>query len=598
MYLYIYIYVYMYIYLYIYICIYIYIYMHTDIYVYVVSFVFLWLPFSLWMFHKCPEFLRSVTTASASARCSSFTFGRPLLKQRASQASSFPGQGGRREEIEDDRSQPIAQEQVANLTVPLRSSGFEENPPLHPLVRHHFLPQKWPWWSPLQNRCGSHFSPKNCVGFLLLDLYLPQPPPPPRPHTQLDHTLSFTHIFVTQHLSHTHTTLSHTIFHTHLCHTPSLSHTICVTHLCHTIFNTSLSYHLSHTIFHTQLDHTPSFTYNWRGTWRHGLAFRVARVAGVALGDIDLRFAWQSWHLWDWAGRAWRPRRLWRLWRRGRFGPVFCVVGVALGDMGPWFCVASVALMGLGSGRSVHVLATVPFVHTPQSMTHRLSKLPQQHTASATYTHTHVCSKSSHSLTHTHTLLHTPSFIAHLLSRTTFTYNSLTVRSYTISFVKPPFPARCIFCFNFDINFFYIFFHAQHCHTPSFTHTHLCHTPSFTHNFSTHNSSHTTFALIDHPPPPLSILPSPSRWHLVFLLIGRSWLVGLSGPLIGGAVAIDTENLSVELEMLRVRWPGWKRPHQLCSFLWANQIYIETSNFNTSYMWLQWVLWYLWWDMF
>ena len=32
-----------------------------------------------------------------------------------------------------------------------------------------------------------------------------------------------------------------------------------------------------------------------RGTWRHVPSFHVA---GVALGDIYLRFAWQAWHLW------------------------------------------------------------------------------------------------------------------------------------------------------------------------------------------------------------------------------------------------------------------------------------------------------------
>ena len=89
-------------------------------------------------------------------------------------------------------------------------------------------------------------------------------------HTIFD-TPSFTHHFVTHHLSHTtlsltilhtpsfthhlsHTTLSHTIFdtifHTPLCHTPSLTH-----HLSHTVTD-----HLSHTIFHIPLCHTPSFT--------------------------------------------------------------------------------------------------------------------------------------------------------------------------------------------------------------------------------------------------------------------------------------------------------------------------------------------------
>jgi len=38
----------------------------------------------------------------------------------------------------------------------------------------------------------------------------------------------------------------------------------------------------------------------WQGaTWRHS---PLLRVAGVALGDIYLRFAWQAWHLQHWAG--------------------------------------------------------------------------------------------------------------------------------------------------------------------------------------------------------------------------------------------------------------------------------------------------------
>jgi len=52
-------------------------------------------------------------------------------------------------------------------------------------------------------------------------------------------------------------------------------------------------------------------------------------VAGVALGHIHLRFAWQAWHLWHWAGSG------------GALGPVLvagdaaalCVASVALGDI-------------------------------------------------------------------------------------------------------------------------------------------------------------------------------------------------------------------------------------------------------------------------
>jgi len=72
-------------------------------------------------------------------------------------------------------------------------------------------------------------------------------------------------------------------------------------------------------------------------------------VAGVALGDIYLRFTRQAWHLWHWAGSG------------GALGlgvvagdaAALCVAGVALGDMClrfPWqawtwrhlpvFCVA------------------------------------------------------------------------------------------------------------------------------------------------------------------------------------------------------------------------------------------------------------------
>ena len=74
-------------------------------------------------------------------------------------------------------------------------------------------------------------------------------------HTHhLSHTLSFTHNFVTHSLSHT--TFTHTIFHTH-----SLSHTT----LSHTLFHTQLSHtpSFTHTLFHTQLCHTLSSTHNF-----------------------------------------------------------------------------------------------------------------------------------------------------------------------------------------------------------------------------------------------------------------------------------------------------------------------------------------------
>ena len=75
-----------------------------------------------------------------------------------------------------------------------------------------------------------------------------------------------------------------------LRHAPFHSHAT----LSHTIFH--------HTIFHTQ-PCTPSFTHHLCGTctpslrqaWH--LSTAVLCVAGVAMGDIHLRFAWQAWHL-------------------------------------------------------------------------------------------------------------------------------------------------------------------------------------------------------------------------------------------------------------------------------------------------------------
>ena len=144
----------------------------------------------------------------------------------------------------------------------------------------------------------------------------------------LCHTPSFTDNFVTHHLSPTifdTPTLSPTLFH---IHTPSLSH-----HLCHT---PSLSHHLSHTTSSHTIFVTPSFTHNFviytithrRGTCRHPPSFRVA---GVALGDIHHRFAWQACHLWHWAPCTFVSHGKRGTWRHP---PSFCVAGVALMALG------------------------------------------------------------------------------------------------------------------------------------------------------------------------------------------------------------------------------------------------------------------------
>ena len=115
-----------------------------------------------------------------------------------------------------------------------------------------------------------HFFPHLCVGFFFLILY-PAPGPDRRAHSVTHHFVthpSFTHNFVTHHLS-------------PLCHTLSFTHNL--SPLCHTL---SFTHHLSHTLSHT-ISHPLS----------HDIATHHLCMAGVALGDIDVPFAWQAWHL-------------------------------------------------------------------------------------------------------------------------------------------------------------------------------------------------------------------------------------------------------------------------------------------------------------
>ena len=464
-------------------------------------------------------------------------------------------------------------------------------------------------------------------------------------HTPLCHTPSFPHHFVTHHLWHTifptplchppslthhlsHTTLSPTIFHRPLCHPPSLRHHVFTT-LSHTIFHTplchtpSFTHHLWHTIFHTpsfcvagvalgdihlrftwQAWHLETFTFvrGRRGTWRHVPSFCVAGVAlralgsiwwracarylvagdaaalcvaGVALGDIHLRFTWQAWHLatstfvffaaaaalralgsiW-W--RAWA--RFSRRWRRGtlrgRRGtwwhlPSFHVAGVALralgsiwwrawgaisrrsrrgtlcGRRGTWwhppsFCVADVALgdIYLRLAWNARQLCHLTPTHSP-SFTHHLSH---------TVFHTQLCHTPSfthHVVTHHvwHTIFHTqlcptPSlthhFVTHHLSHTIFHTPLCHPPSLTHHVSHTTLP--------------HSIFDTPLCHTPSFT-QHLCHTlfhtpslshtifhtPSFTHHlFDTPSFAHHLSHHLSHTTLSRTIFDTPSLSHTIF----------------------------------------------------------------------------------
>ena len=159
-----------------------------------------------------------------------------------------------------------------------------------------------------------------------------------------------------------------------------------------------------------------------RGTWRQPPLFCVA---GVALGDIHLRFTWQAWHL---ATATWRGTYGTGLVLVARLGPFWSPVTPRHFAWQAWHLVTSTFVSRGRCGTWRH-LPSFCVAGVAPSLTHPLS-------------HT----------TLSHTIFHTPSF------------------AHTV-------------------------FHTQLCHPPSFTH-HLSHTtlsptifdtPSFTHNFVTHH---------------------------------------------------------------------------------------------------------------
>ena len=81
------------------------------------------------------------------------------------------------------------------------------------------------------------------------------------------------------------------------------------------------------------------------------------------------------------------------------------------------------------------------------------------------------------------------------------------------------------------VTFTHTIFHAQLCHTHIHIHTYVrTYVRTYIHTYMHTIFSHTFTHSLS--PPPLSFLPSPSPLQPLKLSIGRSWLVGLSGPLI------------------------------------------------------------------
>ena len=148
----------------------------------------------------------------------------------------------------------------------------------------------------------SSLSPHLCVGFLFLILY-------PASSTSASSAASFAHnIFHTTTLSHNifhTTTLSRILFHTQLCHTSSFTHNFVTQQLCHTSSFTHnfVTHHFSHTtlsptifhtpslsptIFHTHPCQPPSFTHYLSDTifhtWRHPEAWHLATTTFASRG--------------------------------------------------------------------------------------------------------------------------------------------------------------------------------------------------------------------------------------------------------------------------------------------------------------------------
>ena len=127
-----------------------------------------------------------------------------------------------------------------------------------------------------------------------------------------------------------------------------------------------------------------------RGTWRHRPSLCVA---GVALGAMDMHFAWQAWHLWHWTGSG------------GALGAVgaaaLCLAGVALGDIHD--ASEAISLTTLSpttlSHTHTHNFVTGNLSHTHNSFTHNLSCTQLFHSQPFThnsFTHNFVTHNSSH----------------------------------------------------------------------------------------------------------------------------------------------------------------------------------------------------------
>ena len=233
-----------------------------------------------------------------------------------------------------------------------------------------------------------------------------------------------------------------------------------------------------------------------RGTWWHRPSLCVA---GVALGDIDLHFAWQAWHVWHWAGSG---------GALGYFGAAVCVAGVALGDIDLHFAWQA------------------------------------WHLATSTFTLRGRCGTWWHGRALCGQVWHwwhwtgSGGALGNFGRRGCLCGRRGTWRRW---------PSLCVAgvglmaldWLRWHTKLFHPFTHTELCHTQLFD-TQLCHTQLFhtqlfytrlchiqlfhTQHFYIHKLTHTTLSHT-------ALSPNLSC-TISFVIIGRSWFVGLSGPLI------------------------------------------------------------------
>ena len=254
-----------------------------------------------------------------------------------------------------------------------------------------------------------------------------------------------------------------------------------------------------------------------RGTTSHPPSFHVA---GVAQPHIQRRFAWQPWDRWHWVAR------LVRLGRPGRRGTLRGRRGTT--SHPPSFHVAGVA--------QPHIQRR--FAWQPWDRWHWVARTWHTHTHIHTHTDTHTHTYT-HAHTHRHTYTHThthtrthhpnasrgPSVFVMVCAVRLRTHNQWS----RIDCPSPHFLAWGIFDRG----------RTPHTHTRTHTHTHTRTPTHLTHkhnssinNLLTHTRPHITSSTpILHHLFSLSCL-SHAVFAFLLLLVGRSWLVGLSGPLI------------------------------------------------------------------